>query len=76
VEAPEGSRISERPEAPARLWGIALLVENLERPEKLLGDRLGPARDAVQPGRRIAPLRSQAGLGQALAFITPGPGAA
>jgi len=31
--------------------------------------------DAVQPGRQIATLRSEAGLGPAIAFMTPGPGA-
>ncbi|MFN2615862.1 MAG: VOC family protein [Thermoleophilaceae bacterium] len=76
VEAPEGTHIREDPGGPARLWGIALLVEDLECPAELLGDRLGPARPAVQPGRRIAPLRTRAGLGPAIAFITPGPGAA
>ena len=35
---------------------------------------LGEPRDAVQPGRRIATLRKEAGLGPAIAFMTPGPG--
>ena len=38
-----------------------------------LGDLLGSPRDAVQPGRRIATLRPEAGLGPAIAFMTPGP---
>jgi hypothetical protein len=75
IEAPEGSRIRADPSGPARLWGLAFLVEELEPLADLLGDRLGEPRDAVQPGRRIAPLRRQAGLGPAVAFMTPGPGA-
>lgn len=52
------------------------MVEDLERTARGLGGMLGPVRDAVQPGRRIAPLRRPAGLGVPLAFITPRPGSA
>jgi hypothetical protein len=45
-------------------------------PAAVLGDLLGSLRDAVQPGRRIATLRREAGLGPAIAFMTPGAGAA
>jgi hypothetical protein len=75
IEAPEGSRIREDPAGPARLWGISFLVEDLDSTAAMLGDRLGAVRDAVQPGRRIAPLRREAALGPAVAFMTPGPGA-
>jgi hypothetical protein len=75
VEAPEGSRIAQEPNGPARLWGISFLVEELEHTAARLGDLLGEPRAAVQPGRRIATLRSEAGLGPAIAFMTPGPGA-
>lgn len=75
IEAPEGSRIRADPDHPARLWGISFLVEDLEATASVLGERLGRMRDAVQPGRRIAPLRREAGLGPAVAFMTPGPGA-
>jgi hypothetical protein len=75
VEAPAGSRIAEDPAGPARLWGISFLVEELEHTAAELGDLLGDPRDAVQPGRRIATLRKEAGLGPAIAFMTPGPGA-
>jgi catechol 2,3-dioxygenase-like lactoylglutathione lyase family enzyme len=73
IEAPPGSPVP--PDAPARLWGLAFLVESLEEAAAFLGDRLGPARDAVQPGRRIATLRREAGLSFGCAFMTPGPGA-
>jgi hypothetical protein len=75
VEAPEGTGIASDPSGPARLWGISFLVEELEPTAAALGDLLGEPREAVQPGRRIATLRKQAGLGPAVAFMTPGAGA-
>jgi catechol 2,3-dioxygenase-like lactoylglutathione lyase family enzyme len=75
VEAPAGTRIASDPAGIARLWGISFLVEELEPTAAALGGLLGEPRDAVQPGRRIATLRRDAGLGPAIAFMTPGPGA-
>jgi hypothetical protein len=75
VAAPEGTRIAADPAGPARLWGISFLVEELERTAAALGDLVGEPRAAVQPGRRIATLRKAAGLGPAIAFMSPGPGA-
>ncbi|MEA2331195.1 MAG: hypothetical protein QOH58_1333 [Thermoleophilaceae bacterium] len=75
VEAPAGTAIAADPDGPARLWGISFLVRDMERPAAVLGELLGPPRDAVQPGRRIATLGREAGLGPAVAFMTPGPGA-
>lgn len=75
VAAPEGTRIASEPGGPARLWGISFLVEEMEGTAAVLGDLLSEPRDAVQPGRRIATLRREAGLGPAIAFMTPGPGA-
>src|SRR5918992_3462759 len=74
VEAPAGTRIASDPEGPARLWGISFLVEELEHTAAALGALLGEPRAAVQPGRRIATLRREAGLGPAVAFMSPGPG--
>ena len=54
---------------PERLWGITLVAPDLER----FGGRV---QDAVQPGRRIATLRKEAGLSFGCAFMSPGPGAA
>jgi hypothetical protein len=76
VEAPEGTRIRSNPDGPARLWGIAFGVGSLERAAAALGPLLGEPRPAVQEGREIATLRGAAGLGPAIAFMTPGPGAA
>jgi hypothetical protein len=55
------------PAGPARFWGLVAVTRELAT----LGDAIGPVRDAVQPGRRIAPVRASAGLSIALAFITP-----
>jgi Glyoxalase-like domain len=75
VAAPDGTKIAADPAGPARLWGISFLVEELDETASVLGDLLGEPRQAVQPGRRIATLRREAGLGPAIAFMTPGPGA-
>jgi len=57
---------------PARFYGIAFTVDDLDATAALLGDRLGRVKDAVQPGRRIATLRRDAGAGIPLAFMSPG----
>jgi hypothetical protein len=57
---------------PARFYGIAFTVDDLDATAALLGDRLGRVKDAVQPGRRIATLRREAGAGIPLAFMSPG----
>jgi hypothetical protein len=75
VQAPEGTKIAADPSGPARLWGISFLVEDMATPVAALGENLGEPRDAVQPGRRIATVASAAGLGPAIAFMTPGTGA-
>jgi hypothetical protein len=75
VEAPAGTRIADHSQGPARLWGISFVVADLEHTASTLDDLLGEARAAVQPGRRIATLRKEAGLGPAIAFMSPGPGA-
>ena len=73
VLAPEGTSVAADPSGPARLWGISFLVADMERPAAVLGELLGAPRDAVQPGRRIATVRREAGLGPAVAFMTPSP---
>ena len=61
------------PAGPARFWGLVVIVADLDALSDRLDGLLGTARDAVQPGRRIATLRSSAGLGPAVAFMTPEP---
>jgi hypothetical protein len=55
---------------PARFWGLALLVEDLDATVATLGEHAGEARAAVQPGRRIASVRRSAGLAVALALMS------
>jgi hypothetical protein len=60
-------------DAPARFFGLALTVADLDATATALGDALGEVKDAVQPGRRIATLRRSAGCTTALAFMSPPP---
>jgi hypothetical protein len=56
---------------PARFFGIACTVADLDACASVLGDALGPITDAVQPGRRIATLRGQTiGLDMPIAFLS------
>ena len=57
-------------DGPARFWGIAFTVADLDATARFLGDRLGRVKDAVQPGRRIASLRKEAGLTVPMAFMS------
>jgi hypothetical protein len=57
---------------PARFYGVAFTVDDLDGTAALLGDRLGRVKNAVQPGRRIATLRREAGAGIPVAFMSPG----
>jgi hypothetical protein len=58
------------PDRPARFWGLAMLVEDLERASEAMAPHVGEARPAVQPGRRIATLRRSAGISVPLALMT------
>jgi Glyoxalase/Bleomycin resistance protein/Dioxygenase superfamily len=58
---------------PARFWGITFTTDDIDAAAELLGDRIGRVKDAVQPGRRIATVRGDAGLGLPVALITPTP---
>jgi hypothetical protein len=57
---------------PARFWGLAWTVASLEDTAGVLGPRLHPAKEAVQPGRRIATLDKAAGSTVAMAFMSAG----
>jgi hypothetical protein len=71
--------VQEPPEAtekaggdrPAFFWGLAFVTPDLDATVAYLGERAGEARDAVQPGRRIATLRRGAGLSLPVALMTP-----
>ncbi|HMF82034.1 MAG TPA: hypothetical protein VKI01_02020 [Acidimicrobiia bacterium] len=58
---------------PPRFYGIAFTVRDLAATAAALGKRLGAVKQAVQPGRRIATLRREAGAGVPLAFMSPEP---
>jgi hypothetical protein len=57
----------------AHLWGLTLTVHDLDATATRLGERLGRVKDAVQPGRRIATVRREAGLSVPLALMSPRP---
>jgi hypothetical protein len=58
---------------PARFWGLVVVVADLDACAVRLGADLGAPRDAVQPGRRIATVRSTSGVSVPLALMTPDP---
>jgi len=62
-------------DGPARWWGLALTVRDLETTAATLGDAVSPIKPAVQPGRFVSTLRRDAGLGVPLLFISPHAGA-
>jgi hypothetical protein len=62
-----------RGDRPAAFFGLAVNVGDLDGTKSLLGDLLGEPKDAVQPGRRIATLRSKdLGITTAIAFMSEG----
>jgi hypothetical protein len=69
ASSPEGERAGG-PDRPVHLWGLALLVDDLDRTVELLGAHVSAARPAVQPGRRIATVRRSAGLAVPLALMS------
>jgi hypothetical protein len=57
---------------PASLWGLALDVDDLAGVASRLGtDLVGEVRAAVQPGRSIATVHDDAGLGVPVVLMTP-----
>ncbi len=57
---------------PASIWGLALTVDDIDRSAAGLGELLSTPKDAVQPGRRIAALRTRdLGISVPIALMTP-----
>ncbi len=56
---------------PAYFMGVAYVSEDLDATASHFGDLCSRPKNAVQPGRRIAALRSEAGSTMATAFMTP-----
>jgi len=63
------AEVVEAPGGPVSFWGLAVVVADLDA----AAARLAPARATVQPGRRIATVRREAGVGTRLALMTPRP---
>jgi len=60
------------PEAPAWFWGLVINVDDLDAAAEHIGpEGIGPVAPAVQPGRTIATVRAELGLGVPLALMTP-----
>ena len=73
VEHPPVTAAAADRDAPSRFYGLAFLVGDIDAAARVLGDRLGEVRAAVQPGRRIATFARGAGLGLPVALMTPDP---
>ncbi len=72
VQEPAEIAAKSGPDRPAFFWGIALLAPDLDATVAALGpERVSEVRAAIQPGRRIASLRRDAGLSLPVALITP-----
>lgn len=68
--------VVERPDlrdtVSASLWGLVFTVRDIDDVVGWLGpDVVSAPREAVQPGRRIATIRVEAGLGVPVALMTP-----
>jgi hypothetical protein len=58
-------------DAPARLWGLALISADIDATVAALAPHAGAPRAAVQDGRRIATVRRSADLAVPVAVMTP-----
>lgn len=59
-------------DGPAGFYGLAINVDDLDATKHALGDLLTDPKAAVQPGRRIATLKTRdLGITTAIAFMTP-----
>lgn len=59
-------------EGPSSLWGLTHVVTDIAATATRLGERTGPVKDAVQPGRRITTLRHRdLGMSVRTALISP-----
>ncbi|MGB0501850.1 MAG: glyoxalase, partial [Acidimicrobiales bacterium] len=56
----------------ATFWGLALECDDLDLAARRLGEALGTVKDAVQPGRRIATVRTkELGISVPIALMSP-----
>lgn len=67
AEAPTGT-------GPASIWGFAFTVDDIDAAAAHLGTGCGAPKDAVQPGRRIATVRTrELGISSPIALMTVDP---
>lgn len=63
-------------DGPATFWGLAFTVADIDETCRVLGERTSTHRAAIQPGRRISTLRSDAlDISVPVAFMSPHPAA-
>jgi hypothetical protein len=60
-------------DGPARLWGLAFTVADIDATADHLAGRISAPKPAVQPGRRIATLRAGDAVSVPVAFLSAGP---
>lgn len=76
ADAPDGTRgciveVVERPDVTAvGIWGVVVVVDDIDRAVAEAGGRIGTPKPAVQPGRRIASVPRTAGLSLAVALMS------
>lgn len=58
-------------DGPARWWGLALTVQDLDATVTMLGEHVSTPKPAVQPGRRVATLRKSIGIELPILLISP-----
>ena len=59
-------------DGPSSLWGLTLVVRDIDEAAAYFGEHTSPVKDAVQPGRRITTLRHRdLDLSVRTALITP-----
>jgi hypothetical protein len=59
-------------DGPCTVWGYAFVTADIDDAAAILGDACSAPREAVQPGRRIATVRTRdLGIGPTIALMTP-----
>jgi len=59
-------------DGPCRIWGLALVTDDIDASAAHLGAACSAPKPAVQPGRRIATVRTRdLGIGPTIALMTP-----
>ena len=59
VIGPVDAELADRNDGHASIWGLALVASNLQVTSQVLDSALSEPRDAVQPGRKIATMRTK-----------------